>query len=73
MNSLIWNYRGAGGKNFSALIRDLMRIYHLDFIAILEPRISGSHADDVIKRIGLQESSKVVFGVCGDSPVLLLL
>lgn len=59
MNSLVWNCRGAGGKNFPTLIRDIMKIYHLDFIAILEPRISGSRANHVVNKIGLDNCVRV--------------
>lgn len=53
MNGIIWNCRGAGGPNFHSLMRDYIRIHHLNFMAILEPRISGSKAEDVCRRIGL--------------------
>lgn len=59
MNSLIWNCRGAGGRNFASMIRDFLSIYQLDFIAIIEPRISGPTADRVIKKIGLVEGARV--------------
>lgn len=59
MNCLIWNCRGAGGRSFHNLIRDCIRIYRLDFVDILEPRISGNTADKVVKRIGLSEGIRV--------------
>jgi hypothetical protein len=59
MNCLIWNCRGAGGKEFSAIIRDYSRIYNIDLVAILEPRISGDRADTVIKKFGFSDSVKV--------------
>lgn len=59
MNFLIWNCRGAGGHNFHNLMKDCIRIYQLDFIAILEPRISGSVGDRVINRIGFSEVVRV--------------
>lgn len=59
MNCLIWNCRGAGGKEFSSLFRDTSRIYHLDFVAIVEPRISGQTADKVIRKIGFANVAKV--------------
>lgn len=36
-----------------------MKIYHLDFIAVLETRISGVKANAVIRRIGLQDGFRV--------------
>lgn len=59
MNGLIWNCRGAGSRNFPATIKDLMRIYHLDYIALLEPRVSGTRADDIIRRTGLVEVARI--------------
>jgi hypothetical protein len=59
MNSLIWNCRGAGGKVFPSLIRDTMRTHNIDFIALLETRISGVKAEAVVKKIGLQEGVRV--------------
>lgn len=59
MNSLIWNCRGAGGRNFASTIRDFLSLYQLDFVAILEPRISGDTADKVINRIGLLEGARI--------------
>lgn len=53
MSCLFWNFRGANGRSFPGLVRDYIRIYNLDFIAILEPRISGSKADEVIRKIGI--------------------
>lgn len=59
MNALIWNCRGAGGQSFSSMVKDYCRMYHLDFVAILEPRISGSRAGEVIRRMGLIEGARV--------------
>lgn len=62
---MIWNCRGAGGRNFHNLIKDYMRIYKLDFIAILEHRISGSTTDRVINKTSLIEGARV--DACGFS------
>lgn len=59
VNCLIWNCRGAGGKSFTSLIKDYLRIYNLHFVAILEPCISGDKAKKVIERIGLDGVAKV--------------
>lgn len=60
---MIWNCHGAGGRNIANLVRDYTRMFHLDFVAILEPRISGSSTDRVIQRIGLVEGARV--DACG--------
>lgn len=59
MNLLVWNCRGAGGRNFPGHIRDLVSIYKLSFVAILEPRIIGNRANNVINRIGFDGVVKV--------------
>lgn len=59
MNYLFWNCRGAGGREFPALIRDSARIYKLDMVAILEPQVSGDRADQIIKSLGFASSLKV--------------
>lgn len=58
MNCMIWNCRGAGGRNFASMVRDFLSIYQLDFLAILEPRISGPSPDKVIRKIGLIEGAR---------------
>lgn len=59
INGIIWNCRGAGGPNFHSLMRDYIRIHHLNYVAIFEPRISGPRVDDVCRRIGLQGTVRV--------------
>lgn len=43
----------------------MIRIFNLDFIAILEPRISGVRADRVIQKIGFVEGARI--DACGFS------
>ncbi|KAL1310123.1 uncharacterized protein [Arachis hypogaea] len=52
MNILTWNCRGAGGKTFPNLIRDLKRDYDLNFVILLETHISGDRGRTVRNRIG---------------------
>lgn len=59
MNSMIWKCRGAGGITFASMIKDFLTIYQLDFVAILEPRISGVRSDKVIQIIDLVEGARV--------------
>ncbi|KAK3212865.1 hypothetical protein Dsin_017571 [Dipteronia sinensis] len=55
----VWNVRGAGRQGFSRVIADLRNIYHFDILAILEPRISGSKAKSIIKKLGFSNSCVV--------------
>lgn len=59
MKCVVWNCRGAGGSSFPTIVKDYMRVYGLDFIAILEPKINGDRATAVIRKTGLFEGTKV--------------
>lgn len=59
MNMLVWNCRGAGDRRFPGLIRDCAKIYQLNFLAILEPRISGIRANKVADKFGFSGAVRV--------------
>ncbi|KAI9119567.1 hypothetical protein K1719_009443 [Acacia pycnantha] len=48
--------RGAASKGFAAVLRDMKHRYKLDVVVIMEPRISGRVASNVIKNWGFQYS-----------------
>ncbi|RYR02081.1 hypothetical protein Ahy_B06g080919 [Arachis hypogaea] len=56
MNFIVWNCRGAGGKGFSTLIRDLRKDLDVNFVILLETHISGVRGERVRNRIGLNGS-----------------
>ncbi|KAL1330769.1 uncharacterized protein LOC107627531 [Arachis ipaensis] len=56
MNIISWNCRGAGGKTFPTLIRDIRREYNANFIILLETHISGSRGAAVRDKIGFDSS-----------------
>ncbi|XP_061348903.1 uncharacterized protein LOC133294266 [Gastrolobium bilobum] len=47
-----WNYRGAGKKGFSSLIKDLVYQNKVQVLVLLETRISGRKADKVVRNLG---------------------
>lgn len=49
---LIWNVRRAAKRHFARSIRDLVRLHHIQVLAILEPQISGDRALATINRLG---------------------
>ncbi|KAI9100938.1 hypothetical protein K1719_024062 [Acacia pycnantha] len=51
--------RGAASKGVAAVVRDMKRRYKVDIVVILEPRISGSQANKVIRSWGFNYSRKV--------------
>ncbi|KAL1362470.1 hypothetical protein AAHE18_03G083600 [Arachis hypogaea] len=52
MNIICWNCRGAGGKGFPTLIRDLRRNYEAHLIILLETHISGDRGKIIRNKIG---------------------
>lgn len=52
MMMMIWNARGAGSRTFSSIAKDLISMNKVKIFAVLEPRISGTRATDVIKGLG---------------------
>lgn len=51
--------KGAGGKTFPSLVRDLVQRHKIQLLAILEPRISGIREDRVTKRMGFSHQFRV--------------
>lgn len=47
---LVWNVRGAGDKSFPRIIKNIIQLNQV--LAILEPRISGTRALQVINSLG---------------------
>lgn len=59
INFLSWNVRGAGAQSFPGLIRDMMVRYKVGFLALFEPRISGSIAINVIQKFKFMKNYHV--------------
>ena len=56
MEITTWNVRRAGNGWFRLNVQDLVNAYRVtdpDILVILEPKISGSHAEHVICQVGL--------------------
>lgn len=63
---LSWNVRGARARYFPSLVHDICSRYRVDVFVLLEPRISGTTADRVIRQMGFQHNVRVdVVGFCG--------
>ncbi|KAI9108411.1 hypothetical protein K1719_020602 [Acacia pycnantha] len=54
MKFIVWNSRGATSKSFGAVLKDIRFRYRLDFVVILEPRISGIQENKVIRSWGFK-------------------
>lgn len=67
INIFFWNCRGAASKGIAVVIRDMRKRYCIDVIVILEPTISGSLANKVIRAWGFKNSRRVeVEGFSGE-------
>jgi hypothetical protein len=56
MNIISWNCRGAMGKGFVNLMKDMIRERKSNFILLMETYVSGNKAKKIAKRIGLSDS-----------------
>ena len=72
LSILFWNCQGVASPGFRRAFIIMNKIYNLDIVAILEPKISGVKADNFIKRSGFESSHRVeaesfagVFGFYG--------
>ena len=66
MNCLTLNVRGAGSSTFPRMMRDVILRNKVGLLAVLEPRVSGVRADNIISKAGLNASFKVdVIGFSG--------
>ncbi|OMO65780.1 reverse transcriptase [Corchorus capsularis] len=59
MKILLWNVRGAGNNDFLRNIRELIRSHRPSLVGIMETRVSNERADDIIRRVGYQNSTRV--------------
>lgn len=53
MKIVTWNVRGAANVRFCMNAQDLVNTHHPEIHVILEPKISGTHAERVINQVGL--------------------
>jgi len=66
MKIATWNVRGVGNACFRLNVQDLINAYGPDILVILKPRISGSHAENVISQVGLPKHFRVdLIGLSG--------
>ncbi|XP_075499925.1 uncharacterized protein LOC142538495 [Primulina tabacum] len=52
MTLLVWNCQGAASKELNCILKDLIKRNSPSILGLLEPRVSGSHADDICKKMG---------------------
>lgn len=54
MNLLVWNCQGAASKETNLILKEMLTKFRPSILGLLEPRVSGSHADDICKRMGYE-------------------
>ncbi|KAH1131349.1 hypothetical protein J1N35_002727 [Gossypium stocksii] len=54
-----WNCQGCANEKFPRSFREYIREHKPNIVSLLEPRVSGRKADEVIAKIGLQYSHRV--------------
>ena len=59
INTLVWNSRGAGKRNFSSFMKDLRGRYGFSILVLLEIRLSGCRANKVAKKFCFDGSFRV--------------
>lgn len=59
MNVASWNCRGAGGRSFPRILKDMVRKYNINVMGLMETRISGSRADTVVRKLGFSNWLRV--------------
>ena len=59
MKIVTWNVRGAANVRFCMNAQDLVNTHHPEIHVILEPKISGTHAEHVINQVGLPRHFRV--------------
>ena len=51
MNIIVWNCRGALKPNFQSHVRDLVRTHNPSILVVMETRIGGDRAKEIINRL----------------------
>lgn len=51
--TMFWNRRGVRSQRFCDTLNDLIRIHKVDLAFIVEPRISRTKADEMVKTLNL--------------------
>lgn len=55
MSVISWNCQGVATRDFVCVFKDMMRRHKPILVGLLEPRVSGSHIDDICKSFGFDQ------------------
>ena len=59
MKYFFWNCKGAGNREFYAVMNDLRKTHNFHIMAIVEPRVSGVKADKIVEQLNFESSCRV--------------
>lgn len=59
MNLLVWNCQGANSREMNRIIKEMIIKFRPSILGLLEPRVSGSHADDICNKMGYENWLRV--------------
>lgn len=59
INICSWNCRGAGSHTFPRLIKEIRRSYVVHVLIIIEPRVSGSRANNIVSKLGFNKCHRI--------------
>lgn len=71
MSIFVWNCQGAAAPKFHSVLKSFLKGFRPHIVILVEPRISGSQAEKVIKKTGYPHSHRVE--ACGFSGGIWLL
>ncbi|KAK8366933.1 hypothetical protein V6Z12_A02G151500 [Gossypium hirsutum] len=59
LSFFVWNCQGCANTKFPCIFREYNMDFRLDIIGLLEPKVSGRKADDIIAKLGFQHSHRI--------------
>ncbi|XP_031124346.1 uncharacterized protein LOC116027060 [Ipomoea triloba] len=59
MNCITWNCQGAGGRVFHRVLKNLLQTHKPAILGLVEPKVSGIHANTICKRLGFSDWVRV--------------
>ncbi|XP_073046080.1 uncharacterized protein [Primulina eburnea] len=51
MNLMVWNCQGAASKDLNRYLKDMIKYHNPKIVGLLEPRVSGTHADAICNKM----------------------
>ncbi|XP_019178132.1 PREDICTED: uncharacterized protein LOC109173349 [Ipomoea nil] len=63
---MVWNCQGAASKSFRRALKQFIRVYNPSIVCLLEPKVSGDHANRICNSLGFRDWIRVeAYGFSG--------